>query len=214
MKLSSKTIQILKNFVTINQGLTIKPGSKLRTVSTQKNIFAEVEIPDTFEKEFSIYDLSEFLSAYNLLKEPDLEFSDTFVLLSNGNTKIKYFYSNPSTVVSPADKDITFPTPDILFELTSDDFSKVLKAAAILKCSTFEVNQNGIVVANSNAVGNNFIIEKEIESTQTNFNYSIQVENLKLISDLNYKVEISSKGISKFYSDEFGIQYFIAINAK
>ncbi len=213
-KLSSKTLQVLKNFVTINQGLTIKPGSKLRTVSTQKNIFAEVDIPDTFDTGFSIYDLSEFLSAYNLLKDPELEFMDSYVLMTSNNNKIKYFYSNASTVVSPADKDITFPEADVSFEFLSEDFSKVLKASAILKCSNFEVNQNGIVVANSNAVGNNFIIEKEMVSSQKEFSYSIPVENLKLISDLNYQVEVSSKGISKFSSAEYGIQYFIAINAK
>ena len=33
MKLSKKTLAILKNFATINQSIVVKPGSKLETIS-------------------------------------------------------------------------------------------------------------------------------------------------------------------------------------
>ena len=41
MKLSSKTIELLKNFSSINQSILFKEGSKLRTISVMKNILAE-----------------------------------------------------------------------------------------------------------------------------------------------------------------------------
>ena len=41
MKISESTFDVLKNFSTINPSLAFKKGSKLRTVSPQKNILAE-----------------------------------------------------------------------------------------------------------------------------------------------------------------------------
>jgi len=39
MKLSEKTIAILKNFSSINSGIAFKAGNKISTVSPQKNYF-------------------------------------------------------------------------------------------------------------------------------------------------------------------------------
>ena len=38
MKLSDKTISVLKNFSSINQSILFKEGNKLRTISVMKNI--------------------------------------------------------------------------------------------------------------------------------------------------------------------------------
>ena len=44
MKLSEQTVNILKNFSTINQNILVKEGSQLRTMSTMKNILAEAPV--------------------------------------------------------------------------------------------------------------------------------------------------------------------------
>ena len=41
MKISDNTISILRNFSDINANILFKPGKKLSTVSTMKNIMAE-----------------------------------------------------------------------------------------------------------------------------------------------------------------------------
>ena len=41
MKLSDKTISVLKNFSSINQSILFKEGNKLRTISVMKNILAQ-----------------------------------------------------------------------------------------------------------------------------------------------------------------------------
>ena len=51
MKLSEKTIDLLENFSSINQSILVKKGSKLRTISVMKNILAEAEVDENFEKE-------------------------------------------------------------------------------------------------------------------------------------------------------------------
>ena len=62
MNLSQDTISILKNFSDINTNILINSGQQLKTISTMKNIQAVADIPESFEQEFGIYDLNEFLS--------------------------------------------------------------------------------------------------------------------------------------------------------
>ena len=51
MKLSDKTLSLLKNFSTINQSILFKKGTKLSTISVMKNILAEATIEDELPKE-------------------------------------------------------------------------------------------------------------------------------------------------------------------
>ncbi len=61
MKITRATFDILKNFSTINGSILVKEGNSLATISTSKNILAQAEVSETFENEFGIYDLGEFL---------------------------------------------------------------------------------------------------------------------------------------------------------
>ena len=66
MKLSDITLSLLKNFSTINQSILFKQGSKLRTISVMKNIYAEASIGENLPKDFGIYDLNQFLNGLGL----------------------------------------------------------------------------------------------------------------------------------------------------
>ena len=48
MNLSSDTLSLLKNFSEINQGILVKPGNTIKTISNMKNILAEAQISETF----------------------------------------------------------------------------------------------------------------------------------------------------------------------
>ena len=72
MKLSDKTLSVLKNFSTINQSILFKEGNKLRTISVMKNILAEATITEEFTKDFGIYDLNQFLNGLSLHQQPEL----------------------------------------------------------------------------------------------------------------------------------------------
>ena len=58
MKLSENTVEVLKNFSSINQGLVVKPGKVLRTISANKAILAEAHIDEEFKTEFKQYALN------------------------------------------------------------------------------------------------------------------------------------------------------------
>ena len=48
MKLSNKTLEVLKNFSNINQNILIEEGNVLRTISTMKNILGSATIVESF----------------------------------------------------------------------------------------------------------------------------------------------------------------------
>ena len=58
MRLSEQTVSLLKNFAGINQNIQFKAGNKLQTISAQKNILVDAEVPELFPSDFAIYDLN------------------------------------------------------------------------------------------------------------------------------------------------------------
>jgi hypothetical protein len=80
MKLSDKTLTLLKNFSSINQSILFKEGSSLRTISVMKNILAEATIEEELPKDFGIYDLNQFLNGLNLHQNAELDFVNETML--------------------------------------------------------------------------------------------------------------------------------------
>ena len=81
MKLSEQTVSLLKNFASINQNLQFKSGNKLSTISAQKNILVNAEIPETFPSDFAIYDLNKMLGVMNLFPDPEMDIGDKLSLI-------------------------------------------------------------------------------------------------------------------------------------
>ena len=101
MKLSNDTREVLKNYSTINANLLVTPCNKIATMSQMKNIVSTATVPDTFDTDFAIYDLNEFLSALSLFNDPELTFNEQSVRIAQGAQDLTYFYSDPSVVTTP-----------------------------------------------------------------------------------------------------------------
>ena len=147
MKLSDKTISVLKNFSSINQSILFKEGSKLRTISVMKNILAEATVTEEFMKDFGIYDLNQFLNGLSLHSSPELDFkNDGYVVIREGKSRTKYFFADPNVIVTPPEKDITLPSEDVCFEVSTDQLEKLLKASAVYQLPDLSaVGENGVV---------------------------------------------------------------------
>ena len=218
MQLSNDTRDVLKNFSTINQNLLVKSGNVINTMSAMKNIVAKATIPDTFDNEFAIYDLNEFLSAMSLFKSPTLDFGDQSVRLNEegGGSSLKYFFSDPSVVTTPK-TEITMPSVDVEFTFTQDTFNAISKASAVLGVPDVVLKGTAggdielTVTDRKNDTSNDFSIAVG-ENAPNNFTYFFKVENLKLLSG-DYKVQVSEKGISRFENVSKPIEYFIALEA-
>ena len=214
MKLSTETISVLKNFSTINQNLLVKAGNSISTMSAMKNIVAKAEVSEGFPTDFAIYDLNEFLSALSLFGKPNLEFNNEFVIVTEEGTSksLKYWFSDPEVVTTPS-KEISMPSTEVAFNITSDTLSEITKAAAVVGVPDMALENGKLMVTDKkNATANAFSTDLGIDS-EANYKFWFKVENLKIMSG-SYDVEISSKNnchISHFTNTNVGVQYWIAL---
>jgi len=218
MNLSNETVSVLKNFATINQNLVIKTGSSISTMSAMKNIVASAEVKEVFPTEFAIYDLNEFLAALSLFEKPSLDFKNDFVVMTENNTALKYWYSDPS-VVTTVTKEITMPECEVNFSFANDLLSNVQKAAAVIGVPDMllEGTDSGVaslkVTDKKNATANDYAVKIDVNNQDGKtlpYKFWFKVENLKLLSG-TYDVSISSKNISHFVNANVDIKYWIAL---
>ena len=218
MKLSNDTLNVLKNFASINPNLVFKPGQKLKTISEAKTILASADIVEDFPIEFGVYDLNEFLSILNLIEDPELEFEDKSVLIKNSsvnNQKVRYFYSSPEILTTPQ-KDIQMPEPEVGVNLSDDVLNQIRKAAAVLGHTELSIQgEDGVVTASvfdsKDATSNSFTMELDKDNACKNeFNFVVSIPNLKLLPG-DYFVSISSKLISNWTNSNYPVEYFVAL---
>ena len=213
MKLNDQTVSILKNFSTINQNLVIKEGSEIATMSAMKNIVAKATVEENFPVEFAIYDLNEFLSALSLFTNPDLDFQENYVVITEAGSKgksLKYWYSEPSVVTTPS-KEVTMPSSEVKFPLQSNVLSEVQKAAAVIGAPDMVLEEDELRVTDKkNDTANSYSTPLDTEANGANYKFWFKVENLKLLPGC-YDVEVSSKRISHFQNKKLPVGYFIAL---
>ena len=214
MKLSDKTISVLKNFSSINQSILFKEGNKLRTISVMKNILAEATVSEDFSKDFGIYDLNQFLNGLSLHSSPELDFANEgYVVIREGRSRSKYFFADPNVIVTPPDKAITLPSEDVCFELSTDQLDKLLKAAAVYQLPDISaVGEAGVIKLvvrdKKNDTSNNH--EIVVGETDSEFVFNFKVENIKVLPG-TYEVVVSQKLLSRFTSKNHDRTYYIAL---
>jgi hypothetical protein len=212
MQISNETIQVLKNFATINSNLMIRKGKKLATISTAKNIFAKAEVAEEFPAEVAIYDLNSLLALLTLVENQEVEFGEKSLTISKNNGKFEYFYASPNVIVAAPEKEIELDT-HYQFKLTSEDVNMIMKAAAITGAPTISIiSKNGKVSLTvgdrKNDTANNY--KKNIGESESDFECHMAVENFKVVPDA-YNVIISKKKAFLLKHETKSIEYFIAM---
>ena len=212
MNLNKDTLAVFKNFSNINSNLTINAGNKLTTISVHKNIIAEAVLSESFPADFGIYDLSEFLGAMSLFENPELDFSDKYVLIKEGRNSVKYFAAD-SNILTKIPTLKAFPAPDIEFDLTGQMLNQIQRVASILRVADFSIIGDGEVVMVSvgdktNPTSNTF--SSEIGTTDKTFKINFKVENLKMMPG-DYHVAIGGKKLSRFQAANQQLVYYVAL---
>tara|TARA_B100000427_G_C15404109_1_gene549023 strand:- start:129 stop:887 length:759 start_codon:yes stop_codon:yes gene_type:complete len=238
IQLSKKTIDILRNFSTINKSILIKTGKWVETMSVNKNIIAMTQVSEAFPEDMAIYDLPLFLGALSLFKKPWLNFpDDKKVIIYDEDTQGKtvFYYSDPEIIVTPPDFNTNLPDVELMFDLPHTDINQLLQAAKVYGVEDLCVNgyqgEYSICVRdNKNKTSNVFSLplkkvlfeqapregdedQKPYKLTpeRQTFCYCFKVENLKLL-DAGYHVTISNKNIANFGSlSHSDLNYFIAL---
>jgi hypothetical protein len=212
MKLSKETVGLIKNFAGINSNLLLKSGNKLATISAQKNVMADAVVTETFP-DFGIYDLNEFLGAMSLFEDPELTFNDKWVTIEQGGNSIKYFAAEASVLTAPQ-KAITFPDPEIEFNMSATMLSMIQRTASVLRASDVSIVGDGSTISvvvgdKKNATGNSY--NSSVGASDKKFKVNLKVENLKMIPG-DYAVSVSSKKISRF-KGAGDLVYYVAVEA-
>ena len=217
MNLSNDTLNVLKNFATINPNLVLKPGLKLKTISESKTILASATIVEDFPQEFGVYDLNEFLSVLSLIDQPTLQFEAKSVLIKGGNSsqQIRYYFSEADILTTPQ-KDIQMPDPELGVNIEEDKLNQIRKAAAVLGHTELSLTgNNGLITASvldtKDSTSNVFELELDKDNSCKNeFQFVVSIPNLKLLPG-DYFVSISSKLISNWTNSNYPVDYFIAL---
>ena len=132
--LSKPTIEVLKNFCSINKSLVINPGNRLSTLSINKNILVYADVEESFNSQMSIYDLGVFLGGLSLFDVPTIDTSrDNYVTVSDqaGKSKTRFFYADPDIITQPPEKEIELPSNDVKFRLDSATLQQLQRAASV-----------------------------------------------------------------------------------
>lgn len=218
MKLSNETLNVLKNFASINSGIEFKTGNTIKTISSTKTVLATATLKDDFPQDFCVYDLNQFLSVHSLNKDTELDFDTQHVIFKSGRSKTKYRTTAKNMIVSPPDKELKLPSTDGAFTLNQEDLTQALKNAAVLQSPNIAFESDGkqisVTVFNAkddSAHTNTTQIGEDTEGKK--FKAVFLTENFKMIPD-TYDIKISKAGLADFKNKTGDLQYFIAIEAK
>jgi len=209
MKLSERTLAILKNYSTINNGILFKPGNEIRTITPQSQLMSAAKISEEIPIEAGLHNLSAFLTTLSLFDDPDVEFLDSHVEIKGRNSSAKIDYSSPETFVSaPYDKEPPMNDELAEFQLEAETLKSVLKACGILSKDSISFDADGtsiyVSTHDENGVNRNRY-RTELGNTDKEFSVVLSVENMKLLPSI-YKITLTQK-ILRF--DANGLRYWI-----
>jgi len=215
MKLEAKTLNVLKNFSTINPSILFKEGSVVSTISPTKTVLAKAKVDTNFTKRFAIYDLSRFLGSMSLINEPDLDFKDNFVKVVGANgVSLNYTYSDESTIKTPPEKELKLPSVDISMNISDTVLKEIIRACGALSMPEIAIVGDGTdisIQALDVKNPNGDIFNIKLGTIDKTFRAIFKLDNIiKLMSD-NYEVKISSKGISHWGQSNNEVEYWIAV---
>lgn len=216
VQLSAGTIEVLKNFASINSSLMFREGTLQRTISPTKTVFSEVHLEEHIPSSFGIYDLHNLLAVltFDGSQAPELSYGD-------GNVVVKICDNELTTlrcceermIITPPNKELDLGTPDIEFDLSEGRLARILKAASILSAPHIVVEGDGSVLRLttldlSNDSSNRYSMD--IDQTSQVCRMVFRTENWKMMPGA-YHVSISSKGISKFENAARKLTYWLAL---
>lgn len=219
MKLSNETRDVLKNFAAINPNIVFHGANEIKTVASAKNILAFANINETLpDTSWGIYDLNEFLGVVSMFDDPELAFSDDFksVKIKQDRKSVNYYFSDPSILTSPS-KSIDMPDPEVTIDLTDSDIAQLRKAASTLGVNDVVItanpgdNQVTVRVTDvEDATANNF--EMMVDGPQANspYRFVFNIANFKIMPG-DYRIQLSSKLITKWENQTLPLHYFIAL---
>ena len=217
MKISDNTLKVLKNFSEINSGLVLRTGNVQKTINMDKSILCEAELEDKIPIQFGIYDLPQFLGNVTSFDNPDIDFGDKSLTMTDGTVGLHYYSSAIGLITSPPDKELTMKQVDLRFTLTDSVWQRIRRLSATNGFPNISlVGKNGelrlLAHEKANDTSNSASI-KIADHAGDDCSVTFKFENLKMIAD-DYDVEVMLNGFAKFAAKNKKIKYWIAVETK
>ena len=215
MKLTKETIALLKNCAELNSNLLIREGKQLRTYTTNKSVMLEASIEEEFKREVGIYDLPRFLKVLSLMGAPEVELLDEHILISSGNRKTKFLYSDTSTLSAPPQRELKLPSEDASFKLSGSNLKSLLKASEVLDKQHIRISGDGeaitLFVEDKQFYSDTYEVELYQARAEKMFDVYLRADNLKHLMESDYEVVLCKKNLALFTSTKAPVHYFVAL---
>lgn len=212
--LKGRTLDLLRNFSTINQSMVFRPGNSISTLSVGRKVLARATIEETIPDAFAVYDLTRFFRAIDLFSEPKMRIEDKFVLVTEGPKTLSYIIADADNIVHPSEDAIRqLPSVDVEFDITAKMIKACLKAADVMGQPNivFEGDGSKVIMSTQNIEKpTNEVYAEDVgkfTGGEEPFKIIMKTENLKLIPD-DYHVQICFKRIVQFASKD--VTYIVA----
>lgn len=208
MKISKETFAILRNFSAINQSLLMMPGNVIKTAvaGNTKDFYAIATVSEEFPVKCAIYDLKKFRECAGLFGDPEFDFSENFVKITDGKSMFNYVYCNSDIIDAPNyEKKIELKNPIASFEVRYAQIKQTIDASNILGLETVMISGVGGVITLSAFDENNkssdtfkVVVAEGIEGPDFTSKYNI--DKLRKLIDADYIVTINEKVLTELKS--------------
>lgn len=222
MKLSDRTVSILKNVSSVNNTLVVKSGNVIKHKPLEGIMpYVKATVAETFPVDFQIYNLQQLLALLNQFDEPDIEFFDDHLEIKDeagheGNVT----YASMDSLKDPIDykRNIKMPSVEQSFKLSSNDLQSVFKAAKMLQQPQIAFIGDGKKLRLStydmhvrSADSFKFIVGE----TDRKFTMALDVTLINMLAG-DYQVDLSFRGVARFMSEaeDSTIEYWLGANEK
>jgi hypothetical protein len=163
-----------------------------------KNIFAIVNVEESFPKEFGIFKLKEFLTVLKLLNKPTLDFSyKGYVVMKGGDQEVHFFSTDPMSLTVPP-KTFSPPELEINFPFPKSTISSIVKFGNELDLPHLVMSSSGdeeveIRVEDlKNVTRHHYSQVLKVDEPVKRFELQLGLGNLKMIPD-DYEFSVSLK---------------------
>ncbi len=217
MKLSKNTVDILKNFQTINPSIVLREGDVIMT-QRKDVIVAKAKITEKIPRTVPMVDLKKFLALYSLGGEDtEVKFNEKSMTISQGDYSSLLAYSPEALIDSPpAGKSPRLKSKDVQFTLKQEVWDRVSAAMNIMSFSEFafvgdgkSLSIQGLSTRIEN--GGSDTYSASIGKTDRNFQCIMNSANMRLIP-ADYDVTIDHNGLVHFKGEV--AEYWIIMSTK
>ena len=217
MKISKQTIEIMKNFSSINNSLWINEESILKTISVAENIIGVYDTEETFP-EWQLYNSIPFMSMIGLfdLNEIDFDFGEKAVVIKIPGTRVTIVYDSIDLIpklsgLKEAAVYKKFDDFSATFDLGTNKIGQIQKAANILGLPDMTVKMKdgkGLITITDEEDPDGNVMKMAIAG-EGDCDVAVMVKNLQVMAG-DYKVSVSSGTLCNFHHVKLPLFYIVA----